>query len=310
MESALPGIVLTRDLIAADGRRVAARGAVIDLKALREAAASAPALPVRPLRETAVAEAITEALEAEPFRHLLAAPGARARCAAVLEELRFPDAIWDELEALGSEDRVRFTHAIWTALVAARLFGCALGDAPGLSRIVGGALVHDLGMRFCAPKLREKRDHLTPEDAASLEHHPLLGALLLASSLGDAPAVRLALCHHLRSGFGYPRMARPQPLLGLDLLSVASAFAAMVASRSFRPEPFSPRGAIDQLLEEARAGHFDLRAVRLLIHCMRGGISPLPELKLPRRATGVRPQVNFHGLARAASAAPGRPLGS
>jgi HD-GYP domain-containing protein (c-di-GMP phosphodiesterase class II) len=209
--------------------------------------------------------------------------------ADALAEVRFPDAIWMELEALRAEDSTRFNHAVWTALVSARLFGCALGSAPGLSRILGGALVHDLGMRFCAPRLRFKRDHLTHEDALSLEDHPLLGALLLASVLGDAPAVHLALLHHVRAGFGYPKMQRVVPLRGLDLIAVASAFSAMVAPRSFRPDPFSPRGAVDQLLDEANAGHFDARAVRLLVHCMRGGAGVLPELRL-------RPEVNFHGL--------------
>ncbi len=296
MQSALPGIVLTRDLISADGRRVAARGEVVDLSSLREVAARAPKLRDRPLHQTPLAEAVADALDADALKYLLTSPEARSQVADALAEVRFPDAIWAELQALGEVDPSRLAHAIWTALVSARLFGCALGQAPGLSRILGGALVHDLGMRFCAPRLRYKRDHLSRADALALEDHPLLGALLLASVLGDAPAVHLALLHHVRAGFGYPRLQRAAPLRGLDLISVASAFAAMVAPRSYRPEAYSPRGAVDQLLEEARAGHFDVRAVKLLIHCMRGGAGTVPELQLPKEATGPRPQLNFHGL--------------
>lgn len=298
MKSALPGIVLTRDLIAADGRKVARRGEVVDLESLRDLAASAPKLRDRPLHQTSLADSVADAIDAEPLRFLLATPESRAQVADALAEVRFPDAVWIELEALGADDPTRLLHAIWTALVSARLFGCALGTAPGLSRILGGALVHDLGMRFCSPRLRNKRDHLSHADALGLEDHPLLGALLLASVLGDAPAVHLALLHHVRAGFGYPQMTRVAPLRGLDLISVASAFAAMVASRSYRSQPYSPRGAVDQLLDEARAGHFDVRAVRLLIHCMRGGDGVLPELRLPHDATGERPEANFHGLDR------------
>lgn len=296
MQSALPSIVLTRDLIAADGRQIAGRGAVIDLETLRDIAARAPKLRDRPLHQTFLADKVADALDAEPLRYLLSTANARAQVADALSDVRFPDAVWSELEALGDEDLTRLSHAVWTALVSARLFGCALGSAPGLSKILGGALVHDLGMRFCSPRLRSKRDYLSPDDALSLEDHPLLGAMLLASCLGDAPAVHLALLHHVRAGFGYPRMQRLAPLRGLDLISVASAFAAMVASRSYRPEPYSPRGAVDQLLEEAQAGHFDVRAVKLLIHCMRGGENVLPELRLPNEQTGTRPGVNFHGL--------------
>jgi HD-GYP domain-containing protein (c-di-GMP phosphodiesterase class II) len=173
-----------------------------------------------------------------------------------------------------------------------------LGEAPGLSRLVGGALVHDVGMRHAAQRLRFKRDHLTANEALTLEDHPIVGALVLASALGDAPAVHFALLHHTRAGFGYPRVAGKPPLRGLDLVSVASAFAALVAPRPFRQQPFNARGAADQLCDEAKAGYFDARAVRLLIHCMRGAKGPMTDLRLPRTATGFRPARNHHGVSR------------
>ena len=220
----------------------------------------------------------------------------RALAADVLSEVRFPQEVWDEMEALKRDDPARYQHAVWTAVVSARLFRSALGTAPGLARLVGGALTHDVGMRHAALRLRFKREHLTRAEALSLEDHPLLGALLLASVLGDAPAVHAALLHHTRAGFGYPRVQGQPPLRGLDLVSVASAFAALVAPRSYRAQPFNPRGAIDQLLEEVAAGHFDARAVRLLIHCLRGGSGKAAELVLPRKPTGFRPPVNHHGV--------------
>ena len=130
----------------------------------------------------------------------------------------------------------------------------------------------------------------------ALEDHPLLGALLLANACGESPAVHFALLHHSRSGFGYPRVERRPPLRGLDLISVASAFAAMVAPRPYRLQPFDARGAADQLCDEAAAGHFDARAVKLLIHCLRGGKGVLREVRLPKRQTGFRPARNHHGV--------------
>jgi HD-GYP domain-containing protein (c-di-GMP phosphodiesterase class II) len=304
MDTTLAGTILTRDLIAADGRVVAARGEVVDLNYLRDVIARAPkGLRSRPLHETSIADAVLEAFEAPALRSLITASEARAQAADAVASVSFPQEVWDELELLRSEDPARFQHAVWTALVSARLFRTALGEAPGVSRVLGGALVHDLGMRHAAPRLRQKRDHLSRAEALALEDHPILGALLLASVLGDQPAVHFALLHHVRSGFGYPRMARVAPLRGLDLVSVASGFAAMVATRSYRPQPFSPRGAVDQLLEEAQAGHFDERAVRLLIFCMRGSRGSLQGLKLPRAATGFRPDVNHHGMPTATATA-------
>lgn len=299
MESGLSGgTVLTKDLLAADGRLIASRGEIVDIAAVKDLAARARPLESRerPLFETAHADAVLEAFESAALKDLVGSESFRALAADVLAEVRFPQSVWDELEAMRSDDKARYQHAIFTGVTAARLFRAALGTAPGLARLVGGALVHDIGMRHALPRLRHKREHLTRAEALALEDHPLLGALILASVLGDAPAVHFALLHHTRAGFGYPRVKAEPPLRGLDLIAVASAFAALVAPRPFRMTPFNPRGAVDQLLEEAQAGHFDERAVRLLIHCMRGARGSIAELQLPKKATGFRPQVNNHGL--------------
>jgi len=298
MEFSLSGTVLTKDLFAADGRLVASRGEIVDLPLLREVAGKAPrGQREKPLFETEVAETVLEAFESRALEHLVGCEEKRALAADVLSEVRFPQPVWEEMEALRREDGPRYQHAVWTGVICARLFRAALGTAPGLARLVGGALTHDIGMRHAALRLRFKRDHLTRAEALALEDHPLLGALLLASVLGDAPAVHFALLHHTRAGFGYPRVQGQVPLRGLDIVSVASAFAALIAPRSFRQMPYNARGAVDQLVEEAAAGHFDPRAVRLLIQCLRGAKGSLSELRLPHKPTGFRPPDNHFGLA-------------
>ena len=303
MSFSMSGTVLTRDLYAADGTLIASRGEIVDLPYLKDVAARARRRGRElPLHETPLAEAVLDAFEAPALVHLVASDEARAAVADAVAEVRFPQAVWDELELLRREDPARYQHAVWTALVAVRLFRAALGGAPGLSRLAGGALVHDVGMRHTALRLRSKRDHLTRAEALGLEDHPLIGALTLATSLGDAPAVHFALLHHTRAGRGYPRVAGHPPLRGLDLVAVSSAFAALLAPRSYRVQPFNARGAADQLLDEALAGHFDVRAVRLLIHCLRGARGALDDLRLPHKASGFRPARNHHGLAPAEAA--------
>ena len=298
------GTVLTRNLFAADGRPVASRGQIVDLSLLKEVAGRAlRGVRERPLFETTHAETLLEAFESPALLHLAGTETTRALAADALSEVRFPQTVWDELEALRMQDGPRYQHAIFTGITAARLFRAALGNGPGVPRMVGGALVHDLGMLHVAARLRYKRDHLTRAEALALEDHPILGALVLASALGDAPAVHFALLHHTRAGFGYPQMQGKTPLRGLDLVAVSSAFAALVCPRSFRLTPFSARGAVDQLVEDAQAGHFDPRAVRLLIHCLRGARGPMNDLQLPQAPTGFRPQVNNHGLSPESRAA-------
>src|SRR5216683_3035536 len=233
MDVSLNGTVLTRDVLAADGRVVASRGEVVDLEHLKDVAARAPrGLREIPLHETSAVHSVLEAFESPPLEHLVGNETSRALAADGLSDVRFPQLVWDELEALRRDDGPRYQHAIWTGVIAARLFRAALGQAPGLARLVGGALVHDVGMRYASARLRFKQDHLTPAEALALEDHPLLGALLLAN-----------------------------------------------------------------VLEEAQAGHFDVRAVRMLVQCLRGGEGQLTELVLPRKPTGFRPPANRYGVA-------------
>jgi HD-GYP domain-containing protein (c-di-GMP phosphodiesterase class II) len=296
MEPSMSGALLSRDLVSADGTVVAARGCIVDLQLLREVAASAPREQAQlSLHATPLAEDVLAALEASSLEHVTGDAQQKGQLADLVTEVRFPEPIWMELEAMRRDDPLRSQHAIFTALIAGRMFKAALGEAPGVQRLVGGALVHDIGMRHAAPRLRWKRNHLSKDDLMSLEHHPMLGALILARFLGDVPAVHFALLHHTRAGAGYPKVTGVPPLRGLDVVAVASAFAAMVAPRPFRPVAFNARGAADQLLEEAQIGHFDSRAVRLLIHCLRGNRGPLTELQIARRQTGFRPPENKHG---------------
>lgn len=297
------GTVLTKDLVTVDGRRLASRGEIVDIARLKAVALKAPrGLRERTLFETYVAEAelVVEAFDKSPLQHLLGGESRRrVRAATALAEVRFPQPIWAELQALRKEDAPRYQHAIWTSVIVAHLFQQAMGEQPGMHRLVGGALTHDLGMRQVAATLRFKQDHLTRADALALECHPLLGALVLASVLGDAPAVQFALLHHTRAGFNYGRAGNESTLRELDLISVASAFAALIAPRSYRLLPYNPRGAVDQLVDDAVAGQFDLRAIRLLIRCLRS-TKPDANLRFPRKLTGFRPPVNHYGMAAGA----------
>jgi len=207
---ALAGTVLTRDLVAATGKLVASRGEIVDVGYLKQLAGRAPKNGrQRALHETNVSEAVLEAFDAAPLQYLAGPPDARAQIADALCEVRFPDEVWQELEALREEDASRFQHAVWTAVVAARLFRAALGEAPGLSRLIGGALVHDIGMRHAAQRLRFKRDHLTANEALTLEDHPIVGALVHASGLRVSAHRREAAAARARPGLGGERVRGP-----------------------------------------------------------------------------------------------------
>ena len=119
MDFSLSGTVLTRDLFSADGRLVASRGEIVDLGRLKDVAAKAPRqVRERPLFETTCAEAVLEAFDAPALQYLVGSEALRALAADVLTDVRFPQEIWDELDALKRDDGARYQHAVWTAVVA------------------------------------------------------------------------------------------------------------------------------------------------------------------------------------------------
>ena len=84
-----------------------------------------------------------------------------------------------------------------------------------------------------------------------------------------------------------------QPCIGVKDGACVSVCPVNAIHPTTQEEDF---GAADQLFEEAQNGCFDARAVRLLVHCLRGGRGRLSEIMLARRATGFRPPDNRHGI--------------
>src|SRR5947199_9899784 len=105
MDFSLSATVLTKDLFAAAGRLVAGRGETVDLPFLKQVAARAPkGAREKPLHETPHAEAVLEAFDAPALSSLVGNEECRATVADTLAEVRFPYAVWEEVEALRRED--------------------------------------------------------------------------------------------------------------------------------------------------------------------------------------------------------------
>ena len=123
--------------------------------------------------------------------------------------------------------------------------------------------------------------------------HPLLGSWHLAVALGIHPAVEAALAHHWRGGHGYPCLPRP-PSRSVEVVAVASAFAALTQVRAFRSGAFDARGALDVLVAQVKAGRADATTVRLLVHAIRGTRGELKDVRFARERLGHAPAVNRH----------------
>jgi hypothetical protein len=284
-------LILTEDIVDCRGAVIAARGMVLSADAIAEAARRATPGGWRTLDETPLAADVDEPLDDECYRHLFAGDAVRREVRQALLAIRLPEILFEELLAMRRAGSPVHAHAFVTAAVAVRMLLCAVGGARGVPDLAAAALVHDIGMRQVPPRVFRQRERLGREDAMRVAAHPFVGAYHLATVLGPHPAVAAAEGHHWRCGQGYPTL-RAAPSRSVEVLSVASAFAALTAPRPFRQNAYDARGASDVLAAEALRRHADANTVKLLVHALRGGRGDLRSIRFGRERNGHGPEVN------------------
>jgi HD-GYP domain-containing protein (c-di-GMP phosphodiesterase class II) len=286
-------LALPDDLVDCRGNVVAPRGFVLSPEAIAETAQRAPAFPRRALEATPLSDDVVAPLEEPAYRTLFHGQGVRADVARVLLAVRLPDALVDELVAARRSAPAVYVHALATAAIAARMLTIAVGPAPGVPELVAAALLHDVGMLHVPPGIRAQVVRLGDEEAGRIAAHTLVGAFHLATLLGNHPSVTAARTHHWRCGQGYPGLAAPPPR-SVEVVAVASAFAALTHPRPFRSGPYTARGAADVLVAETILGHADTNTVKLLVHALRGGTGEFRAMHLGHEREGHAPAVNRH----------------
>lgn len=263
-------LILSEDLVDSRGRVLAARGAVVSPESIADAAQRAPALPRQPISETRLAADVEAPLADPVYKHLFPGDHVRDSVRRLMLAAPLPEALADELLALRRAGSHVHPHAFATAGIAVRMLLGVVGNARAVPELAAAALLHDLGMRYVPERILRDGERLAGDDALRIAMHPLLGAYHVASVLGPHPAVTAARVHHWRSGQGYPVLSEP-PTRSMEVISVASAFAALTQPRPFRSTAYDARGASDVLVAEAGAGKADASTVRLLVHTLRGG---------------------------------------
>jgi hypothetical protein len=286
-------LILTEELVDSRGEVLAARGAVLSPQEIAEAAARAPPLPRRALGETPLAHDVDVPLGESAYRHLFQGDGLRDAVRRSILAIQLPDALVEEMLVLRRAASPLHGHAFATAATAVRMLVGVVGEARGVPEMAAAALLHDIGMRHVPLRVGRLRERLGSDETTRVAAHPLLGAYHLARVLGQHPAVHAALGHHWRCGQGYPTLASA-PTRSMEVISVASAFAALTQARPFRSGAYDARGAADVLVAEAQAGQADANTVKLLVHALRGGNGEFRSLRFGREREGHGPDVNRH----------------
>ncbi|MEM1048154.1 MAG: HD domain-containing phosphohydrolase [Pseudomonadota bacterium] len=130
------------------------------------------------------------------------------------------------------------------------------------TRMVLGALMHDIGKARIPLELLDKETPLTPEEQGIVRTHASLGYEILKND-GDWDPLTLKLVHEHHeylNGTGYPRGLSGDDICDpVRMLTIVDVFSALVDKRSYK-DPMSPRGAMQMLY--SMTGCLDMDIVR------------------------------------------------
>lgn len=127
------------------------------------------------------------------------------------------------------------------------------------------ALLHDAGQLFVPSEILSKPTKLTGAEYDLIKQHPSKGAKIFEPTKYLKPVIPIILHHHENyDGTGYPnRLKGNQIPLGARIMTVVSAFLAMITARSYRMTK-----TIEEAQEEIKrnsATQFDPRVVDVFL---------------------------------------------
>ncbi len=166
------------------------------------------------------------------------------------------------LSAINGHHSYSYRHSMHVAgLTMAFATHLGFGDRDK-TRMVLGALMHDVGKARIPLELLDKETPLTPEEQGIVRTHASLGYEILKSD-GNWDPLTLKLVHEHHeylNGTGYPRGLAGEAICDpVRMLTIVDVFSALVDKRSYK-DPMSPRGAMQMLY--SMSGCLDMDFVR------------------------------------------------
>jgi diguanylate cyclase (GGDEF)-like protein len=155
------------------------------------------------------------------------------------------------------------------------LFYCAkIAEGLGLDTalqetLAVAALLHDVGKIGVPDHILRKPGALTDAEFAAVQHHPLMGAVIVAAVPGLEGTLDAIRHHHERwDGDGYPHgLANEATPLTARIMAVADAYSAMTTDRPYR-KGMHWKEALNRL-EQGAGTQWDPACVRALVQTWR-----------------------------------------
>jgi response regulator RpfG family c-di-GMP phosphodiesterase len=149
---------------------------------------------------------------------------------------RFVDGMVTLVNALEARDRYTCGHFTRVAWIAGRVARKALVHPADGVEIELAARLHDIGKVAVPDRLLDKPSRLTPDEAALMDTHPLVGESILRPIAELCNVASIIRSHHERwDGEGYPDGLEGESIpVGSRILALADTFDAMTSQRPYR----------------------------------------------------------------------------
>lgn len=276
----IPGMILGRSIIDADGRMLLAKGQALNqyyIQRLKELG-----IPTIYIDDNLGIEDVASLVSARTVLHATKClKQSYQQCAKTgkvnLSTMRSQvDNIIDELTAncnvlvgmsdLKSYDEYSYQHSV-SVCVLTIIMGISYGyNRSQLQTLGTGAILHDIGKVNVPVEILNKTGSLTDNDFSIIQQHSWDGFKIIKDS-GEIPllSAHVALQHHERmDGNGYPRAITGQNIHEYgQITAVADMFDALTSDRPYR-RAYNNKEAI-KIIEEDRGKHLASEFVDLLL---------------------------------------------
>ena len=216
----------------------------------------------------------------------------------MLENFYLPMHVLESLDYFKSANYYTYCHLIKVFTLSAFIARDFLPDEREWIKFVSTGPTHDIG-KVCVPvHLLKKETPLTRAERAKIDHHMAAGYVMLSSFYGDHrhPAAVVARDHHeRRDGSGLPAGIKLRQLM-VETVIVCDIYDALISSRSYRPDPYDNRTAIEEISRLAEMKKIGWKAVKVLVALNRKAKPEPRQLTVSIEKRGSPPAHNNYGI--------------
>lgn len=252
-----PGMVLARPILDDNGRLMIREGMTLTevfLKKINDMSLQGLYIEERGFEDIVVEDVIPEELRLKAYNALKA--GEYDKCVAIANkivyEMTHESTINMDLLDIKSDKDYEYRHCISVAV-----FATAIGinmdlKEDQLNQLCTAGLLHDIGKFDVKKKVMSTRSIYSDKQMDEMKKHPMYSFEALKGYPTISAVARNAILFHHENldGSGYYGASADKLGIFPRILRVADTYDALTATRKHR-EAFSPRDAIDCLLEDA-----------------------------------------------------------